>query len=95
MDLGFGDEVADFYYQYRRGYPPAVIDTHSGTMAGDGARPCPVACGLAAWRSCGPGRRTARVLARGKRAAEPCRHRRREGGGTRGGAQIGVPGAID
>jgi trans-aconitate methyltransferase len=27
MDLGFGGEVADFYHQYRRGYPPAVIDT--------------------------------------------------------------------
>jgi trans-aconitate methyltransferase len=26
MDLGFGGEVADFYYQYRRGYPPAVFD---------------------------------------------------------------------
>ncbi len=27
MDLGFGGEVADFYHQYRRGCPPAVIDT--------------------------------------------------------------------
>lgn len=27
MDLGFGGEVADFYHQYRRGYPPAVFDT--------------------------------------------------------------------
>jgi ubiquinone/menaquinone biosynthesis C-methylase UbiE len=26
MDLGFGGEVADFYYQYRRGYPPVVFD---------------------------------------------------------------------
>jgi trans-aconitate methyltransferase len=26
MDLGFRGEVADFYHQYRRGYPPAVID---------------------------------------------------------------------
>jgi trans-aconitate methyltransferase len=26
-DLGFGGEVAEFYHQYRRGYPPAVIDT--------------------------------------------------------------------
>ncbi len=26
MDLGCGGEVADFYHQYRRGYPPAVID---------------------------------------------------------------------
>jgi trans-aconitate methyltransferase len=25
-DLGFGGEVAGFYHQYRRGYPPAVID---------------------------------------------------------------------
>jgi ubiquinone/menaquinone biosynthesis C-methylase UbiE len=25
-DLGFGGEVAEFYHQYRRGYPPAVID---------------------------------------------------------------------
>ncbi len=27
MDLGFSGEVADFYHQYRRGYPSAVIDT--------------------------------------------------------------------
>jgi ubiquinone/menaquinone biosynthesis C-methylase UbiE len=27
VDLGFGGEVADFYHQYRRGYPPTVIDT--------------------------------------------------------------------
>jgi len=26
MDLGFSGEVADFYHQYRRGYPPPVID---------------------------------------------------------------------
>lgn len=26
-DLGFGGEVAEFYHQYRRGYPPTVIDT--------------------------------------------------------------------
>jgi ubiquinone/menaquinone biosynthesis C-methylase UbiE len=26
-DLGFGGEVAGFYHRYRRGYPPAVIDT--------------------------------------------------------------------
>ncbi len=26
-DLGFGGEVAEFYHQYRRSYPPAVIDT--------------------------------------------------------------------
>jgi len=26
-DLGFGGEIAGFYHQYRRGYPPAVIDT--------------------------------------------------------------------
>ena len=26
-DRGFGGEVAGFYHQYRRGYPPAVIDT--------------------------------------------------------------------
>lgn len=32
MDLGFGGEVADFYHQYRRGYPPAVIDTLAGTL---------------------------------------------------------------
>ncbi len=32
MDLGFGGEVADFYHQYRRGYPPAVIDTLAGTF---------------------------------------------------------------
>lgn len=25
-DLGFGGEVAEFYHQYRRGYPSAVID---------------------------------------------------------------------
>jgi trans-aconitate methyltransferase len=29
-DLGFGGEVAGFYHQYRRGYPPAVIDTLTG-----------------------------------------------------------------
>jgi SAM-dependent methyltransferase len=27
MGLGFGGEVAGFYHQYRRGYPPPVIDT--------------------------------------------------------------------
>lgn len=27
MDLGFRGEVAEFYHRYRRGYPPAVIDT--------------------------------------------------------------------
>jgi len=27
VDLGFSGEVADFYHQYRRGYPSAVIDT--------------------------------------------------------------------
>lgn len=27
QDLGFGGEVAEFYRQYRRGYPPTVIDT--------------------------------------------------------------------
>ncbi len=27
MDPGFGGEVADFYCRYRRGYPPAVLDT--------------------------------------------------------------------
>jgi len=32
MDLGFRGEVADFYHQYRRGYPPAVIDTLAGTF---------------------------------------------------------------
>jgi DNA-binding transcriptional ArsR family regulator len=26
VDLGFGGEVADFYHQYRRGHPSAVID---------------------------------------------------------------------
>jgi trans-aconitate methyltransferase len=26
-DLGFGGEIAEFYHQYRRGYPSAVIDT--------------------------------------------------------------------
>jgi ubiquinone/menaquinone biosynthesis C-methylase UbiE len=31
-DLGFGGEVADFYHQYRRGYPPAVIDTLVGAF---------------------------------------------------------------
>jgi SAM-dependent methyltransferase len=31
-DLGFGGEVAGFYHQYRRGYPPAVIDTLIGTF---------------------------------------------------------------
>jgi SAM-dependent methyltransferase len=32
MDLGFGGEVAGFYHQYRRGYPPPVIDTLVGTF---------------------------------------------------------------
>lgn len=32
MDLGFGGEVADFYHQYRRGYPTAVTDTLVGTF---------------------------------------------------------------
>lgn len=32
MDLGFGGEVAGFYHQYRRGYPPAVINTLTGTF---------------------------------------------------------------
>lgn len=27
MDLGFRGEVVDFYHRYRRGYPPAVIDS--------------------------------------------------------------------
>ncbi|MFC0430562.1 class I SAM-dependent methyltransferase [Kutzneria buriramensis] len=27
MDLGFRGEVADFYHRFRRGYPPAVIDS--------------------------------------------------------------------
>ncbi len=27
MNLGFRGEVVDFYHRYRRGYPPAVIDT--------------------------------------------------------------------
>jgi len=31
-DLGFGGEVAGFYHQYRRGYPPAVIDTLTGAF---------------------------------------------------------------
>jgi trans-aconitate methyltransferase len=30
MDLGFGGEVPDFYHQYRRGYPPPVLDTLAG-----------------------------------------------------------------
>jgi ubiquinone/menaquinone biosynthesis C-methylase UbiE len=31
-DLGFGGEVPGFYHQYRRGYPPAVIDTLAGAF---------------------------------------------------------------
>ena len=27
MSLGFSGEVVDFYYRYRRGYPPPVIDS--------------------------------------------------------------------
>ena len=36
-DLGFGGEVAGFYHRYRRGYPPAVIDTltRAFSLAGD------------------------------------------------------------
>ena len=32
-DLGFGGEVAGFYHQYRRGYPPAVIDALIGAFS--------------------------------------------------------------
>src|SRR5690348_13244460 len=32
VDLGFGGEVADFYHRYRRGYPPAVLDTLAATF---------------------------------------------------------------
>lgn len=32
-DLGFGGEVAGSYHWYRRGYPPAVIDTLIGVFA--------------------------------------------------------------
>lgn len=32
MNLGFGGEVADFYHRYRRGYPPAAIDTLTGAF---------------------------------------------------------------
>ena len=38
MDLGFGGEVAALYAQYRRGYPPEVVDTVAETFdlgAGD------------------------------------------------------------
>jgi trans-aconitate methyltransferase len=31
-DLGFGGEVAEFYHQYRRGYPSAVIDALAGAF---------------------------------------------------------------
>jgi ubiquinone/menaquinone biosynthesis C-methylase UbiE len=33
MDLGFGGEVAGFYHQYRRGYPPAVFATLAGVFS--------------------------------------------------------------
>jgi trans-aconitate methyltransferase len=32
-DLGFRGEVAGFYHQYRRGYPPAVMNTLIGAFA--------------------------------------------------------------
>jgi ubiquinone/menaquinone biosynthesis C-methylase UbiE len=32
VDPDFGGEVAGFYHHYRRGYPPAVIDTLAGTF---------------------------------------------------------------
>ncbi|MEV4311551.1 class I SAM-dependent methyltransferase [Actinocrispum sp. NPDC049592] len=32
MDLGFRGEVADFYHQFRRGYPSAVIDSLVGSF---------------------------------------------------------------
>jgi SAM-dependent methyltransferase len=32
MDLGFHGEIADLYHQYRRGYPPAVIDEVAGAL---------------------------------------------------------------
>ncbi len=32
MDLGFRGEVADFYHRFRRGYPPAVIDSLAHTF---------------------------------------------------------------
>ncbi len=31
-DLGFGGEIADFYHQYRRGYPSVVIDGITGAF---------------------------------------------------------------
>jgi ubiquinone/menaquinone biosynthesis C-methylase UbiE len=31
-DLGFSGEVADFYHQYRRGYPPPVISALTGAF---------------------------------------------------------------
>ena len=31
-DLGFSGEVAGFYHQYRRGYPPIVIETLTGAF---------------------------------------------------------------
>lgn len=31
-DLGFRGEVAEFYHQYRHGYPPAVIDVLTGAF---------------------------------------------------------------
>ncbi|WP_199429137.1 class I SAM-dependent methyltransferase [Qaidamihabitans albus] len=32
MDLGFSGTVTDFYHRYRRGYPPAVVDTLARTL---------------------------------------------------------------
>jgi SAM-dependent methyltransferase len=32
MSLGFGGEIPDLYHQYRRGYPPAVIDEVAGAF---------------------------------------------------------------
>jgi predicted RNA methylase len=70
-DLGFGGEVPGFYHQYRRGYPPAVIDALIGAFAltrddvvidlgcGTGQLALPIAARVGAFATaCRPNRRT-------------------------------------
>lgn len=46
MDLGFGGEVAALYAQYRRGYPPEVVETIADAFRlGDGDTVLDLGCG--------------------------------------------------
>lgn len=57
MDLGFSGETAAYYHQYRRGYPPAVLDIIEKTFALTGGD---VAVDL----GCGTGQLTAPLAGR-------------------------------